>query len=88
MKHESITSFRVASALPRVDRPWDYQTFWIIVDSGHQGVGAKLMVDHPKHSFLIELSNYSVYSTVLPPPPSKQQERQEGQTFWDRLMDD
>ncbi len=88
MEQGRITSFRVASALPRVDRPWDYQTFWIIVGSGHQGVGARLMLDHPKHSFLIEMSGYSVDSTVLPPPPNKRQEQQEGQTFWERLMDD
>lgn len=82
-----ISSFRVASALPRPDRPWDYQTFWIILDTGYQGLGAKLMVDHPKHSFLIELSDYTVDSTVLPSPPNKQ-EQQVSQTFWDHLMND
>lgn len=84
-----VSSFRVASALPRADRPWDYQTFWIILDPGDQKLGAlpRLMVDHPKHSFLIELSNYTMDSTTLPPPPNKQ-EQQERQTVWDRLMDD
>ena len=84
-----VHSFRVATALPRADRPWDYQTFWIILHSGSQALGIqpRLMVDHPKHRFIIELVDYEQDSIALP-PFRNMIERRDVQTFWDRLIQD
>ena len=45
------------------------------------------MVDHPKHRFITELVDYAQDSVALP-PFRNMNERQDVQTFWDRLVQD
>jgi hypothetical protein len=87
----TLSSFRAASAIPKVDRPWIVQTYWLLLHPGDGnddlGVLARLVVDHPEHKFAVDLPGFNMYAASLPPPPNMKPKDPKTQTFWDRLLE-
>lgn len=82
-------SYRFVSAIPAADRPWVKPSFMVILQPPGGSI-ARVLVDHSKHQFLLDLPEYKPDSVVLPPPPTEIRPPpiMGIQTVWERLLRD